>query len=252
LTVQRLGRVTVPETPSLAAAQESPVSIAAAAEGELVAVESGARRALNVAVAAVLVVVTLPLMVVIAILIKLTSSGPILYRQTRIGLDTRTPGSRSLRNGRSRACDLGGQPFVIFKFRTMRVGAERGSGAVWAKQNDPRVIWIGGILRQARLDELPQLFNVLKGDMNVVGPRPERPSIFARLCDQVENYRFRQRVRPGITGLAQINQQYDRDLDDVRRKLDFDLQYIREQSAWNDLKIMLKTVPIVLFRKGGW
>jgi lipopolysaccharide/colanic/teichoic acid biosynthesis glycosyltransferase len=141
---------------------------------------------------------------------------------------------------------------VIYKFRTMKVGAERGSGAVWAKKDDPRIIWIGRLLRQARLDELPQLFNVLKGDMNVVGPRPERPSIFARLSDEIELYRLRQRVRPGITGLAQINQQYDRDMEDVRRKLEFDLQYIREQGFWTDLKIMLKTFPVVLFRKGGW
>ena len=206
----------------------------------------------NVVVATILLILAFPLMVLIAIVIKATSSGPIFYRQTRIGLDTRTPGDIPVRVGRRRSCDLGGRPFVIYKFRTMRVGAERGSGAVWASRDDPRIIWIGRLLRQARLDELPQLFNVIKGDMNVVGPRPERPSIFARLSDEIELYRLRQRVRPGITGLAQINQQYDRDLEDVRRKLDFDLMYIRDQSVWTDLKIMLKTFPVVLFRKGGW
>jgi lipopolysaccharide/colanic/teichoic acid biosynthesis glycosyltransferase len=249
--MQWFGRVMVREPRPPAAVQDLPIPADGAESVDLEEADEGARRSLNIAVAAVMVVATLPLMVLIAILIKLTSTGPILYRQTRIGLDTRNDGDLPFRRGRRRACDLGGRPFVIYKFRTMRVGAERG-GAVWAKKNDPRIIWIGGILRQARLDELPQLFNVLKGDMNVVGPRPERPSIFARLSDEVENYRFRQRARPGITGLAQINQSYDQDVDDVRRKLEFDLQYIREQSVWTDLKIMLKTVPIVLFRKGGW
>ena len=245
--------MSVPESPSLqAAAATARVQAAPPLEIESAADEDSARRLLNVTVAFVLIVVTMPLMVVIAFLIKLTSKGPIFYRQTRIGIDRRIPGELPVRIGRHRACDLGGQPFVIYKFRTMRVGAERGSGAVWATENDPRIIWIGRLLRQSRLDELPQLFNVIKGDMNVVGPRPERPSIFARLSDEVDDYRLRQRARPGITGLAQVNQQYDRNLDDVRRKLEFDLQYIQEQSFWIDLKIMLKTVPVVLFRKGGW
>ena len=212
----------------------------------------GARRALNVVVAAVLVVITLPLMVVVSILVKLTSKGPVLYRQTRIGIDRRLPGDLPTRITKQRVCDVGGVPFVIYKFRTMRTDAERGTGAVWATQADPRVTWIGGLLRQARLDELPQLFNVLKGDMNVVGPRPERPSIFARLTDEVERYPLRQRVRPGITGLAQVSQQYDRNMDDVVRKLEFDLEYVRDQGFWTDLVIILKTIPVVLFRKGGW
>ena len=119
-------------------------------------------------------------------------------------------------------------------------------------RHDPRVTWVGRMLRQTRLDELPQLFNVLNGDMNVVGPRPERPSIFARLADEVVDYPLRQAARPGITGLAQISQQYDSSVEDVRRKLAFDLEYIRTQSFWLDLRIMLKTVPVILFRKGGW
>jgi lipopolysaccharide/colanic/teichoic acid biosynthesis glycosyltransferase len=244
----------VPESRSLSASATSPRSTAAEQFVDLVwdVPAEGPRRLLNVVVATILLIVALPLMILIAIVIKLTSSGPIFYRQTRIGLDNRTPGDLPVRVGRRRSCDLGGRPFVIYKFRTMKVGAERGSGAVWAKKDDPRIIWIGRLLRQARLDELPQLFNVMKGDMNVVGPRPERPSIFARLSDEIELYRLRQRVRPGITGMAQVNQQYDRDMDDVRRKLDFDLQYIREQSVWTDFKIMLKTFPVVLFRKGGW
>ena len=212
----------------------------------------GARRALNIAVAAILIVMTLPVMVLIAILVKLSSKGPILYRQTRIGLDRRLPGDVPPQVSKLRVCDVGGKPFVIYKFRTMRADAERGTGAVWATREDPRVTWIGGLLRQIRLDELPQLFNVLKGDMNVVGPRPERPSIFARLTDEVERYPLRQRVRPGITGLAQVSQQYDRNMDDVVRKLGFDLEYVKNQGFWADLLIMLKTIPVVLFRKGGW
>ena len=212
----------------------------------------GARRWLNVIVAAAMLIVALPVMIVITIFIKLTSTGPVFYTQTRIGTNRRLPDDFPLRRGRQRSCDLGGRPFVIYKFRTMRVGAERNLKAVWASQDDPRITWIGRVLRQARLDELPQLINVLKGEMNVVGPRPERPSIFARLADELEDYPLRQRVRPGITGLAQISHHYDRSLDDVRQKLNYDLEYIRRQSVWTDLGIMLKTVPVILFRRGGW
>jgi lipopolysaccharide/colanic/teichoic acid biosynthesis glycosyltransferase len=211
----------------------------------------GPRRLLNVVVAALSLFAALPVFIVIAILIKLTSRGPIFYTQTRIGINTRSADAAA-RIGRRRSCDLGGRPFVIYKFRTMREHAERESGAVWASQDDPRVTFIGRVLRQTRLDEMPQLINVLRGDMNIVGPRPERPSIFARLADQLEDYPLRQRTRPGITGLAQISQQYDTSLDDVRRKLAYDLEYIREQSVWNDIGIMLKTVPVILFRKGAW
>lgn len=221
--------------------------------GSLVeAAPEGARRWLNVGVAVALLLLALPVMIVLVVLIKLTSPGPVLYTQSRIGMNTRLPGQIPIRYGRRRTCDLGGRPFLIFKFRTMRVDAERRSGAVWATQNDPRVTWIGRLLRRTRLDELPQLFNVLNGDMNVVGPRPERPAIFARLADEVEQYPLRQRVRPGITGLAQISQQYDRSVDDVRRKLEYDLQYIETQGVGTDLLIMIKTIPVLMFRKGGW
>jgi lipopolysaccharide/colanic/teichoic acid biosynthesis glycosyltransferase len=146
----------------------------------------------------------------------------------------------------------GGQLFTIYKFRTMRVDAENGSGAVWAQQQDPRVTPIGGFLRQYRLDELPQLLNVLKGEMNIVGPRPERPTIFAELREHIAEYPLRQRARPGITGLAQINHHYDRSLEDVRTKVHYDLEYIRRQSVAEDLRIMAKTVPVILWRRGGW
>ncbi len=207
-------------------------------------------RGLNVAVAIVGIVATFPLWVVIAILIKLTSRGPIFYSQTRIGLDSRDTGIRG--DDPRRKYDMGGRPFTIYKFRTMRVNAEQPGRAVWASKNDHRVTVLGAFLRKARLDELPQLLNVLQGDMNVVGPRPERPSIFADLREQIPNYQLRQRTRPGITGHAQINRQYDESLDDVRHKVRYDLEYLSRRGAWEDLKIMIKTIPVMLFRKGGW
>jgi lipopolysaccharide/colanic/teichoic acid biosynthesis glycosyltransferase len=123
---------------------------------------------------------------------------------------------------------------------------------VWAQPRDPRVTRLGAVLRKYRLDELPQLFNVLKGDMNIVGPRPEQPKIFAELRDQIDRYPERQRVLPGITGWAQINQSYDQCLSDVRNKLNYDLEYIERESAVQDLLILLRTVPVIVFKKGAW
>lgn len=212
--------------------------------------EDRARRALNILVALVGLLIAAPVMLLIAIAVKLTSPGPVFYTQTRVGLDRRIRGEGSL--NRRRNADIGGLPFEIYKFRTMRVDAESGGGAVWASKDDPRVTPIGGFLRQYRLDELPQLINVLKGEMNIVGPRPERPQIFAELRDTIEQYPLRQRAKPGITGLAQVSQSYDSCIDDVRKKVEFDLRYLRRQSLAQDLKIMLKTIPVILFRKGGW
>jgi len=211
--------------------------------------DRGMRRVLNIAVALIGLIVTFPLWVLIAVAIKLTSRGPVFYDQTRVGLDSRGTGIRP--NDPRRKQDLGGKPFRIYKFRTMRVDAEHATGAVWATQNDGRVTSVGRLLRQYRLDELPQLINVLKGDMNVVGPRPERPAIVADLREQIPNYQERQRVRPGITGHAQVNLQYDSSLDDVRRKLGYDLEYIHRQGFWADLKIMAVTLPVMLFRRGS-
>ena len=209
-----------------------------------------ARRGINVLLALIALIVTMPVMVIVAVLVRLTSRGPALYTQVRVGLDRRAPANGSQNHRREH--DLGGQPFTIYKFRTMRVDAEHGSGAVWAQQQDPRVTAIGGLLRQYRLDELPQLLNVLKGEMNIVGPRPERPTIFAELREHIAEYPLRQRAKPGITGLAQINHHYDRSLEDVRTKVHYDLEYIRRQSLVEDLRIMLKTLPVILLRRGGW
>jgi lipopolysaccharide/colanic/teichoic acid biosynthesis glycosyltransferase len=208
------------------------------------------RRGINLLFALIAIIVTLPIMMLLGALVWLTSRGPVLYTQVRIGLDRRAPATGTQNHRREH--DLGGQPFTIYKFRTMRADAEQGSGAVWAQQRDPRVTAVGGLLRQYRLDELPQLLNVLKGEMNIVGPRPERPTIFAELREHIAEYPLRQRAKPGITGLAQINHHYDRSLEDVRTKVHYDLEYIRRQSVTEDLRIMLKTVPVVLLRRGGW
>ena len=224
-------------------------------------------RLVNLLVAGLALIVAAPIMLVIAIAIKLTSNGPVLYRQPRIGLNRRGVRVHARRRSDTRwhlwarflalhddqrAQDLGGEVFMIYKFRTMCENAEQDSGAVWAVKNDPRSTLIGCFLRKYRLDELPQLFNVLAGDMNIVGPRPERPSIFARLSEEIENYPLRQRAKPGITGWAQIHLMYDSCIDDVRKKVQYDLEYLSKKSLMRDLKIMAKTLPSVLFKRRGW
>jgi lipopolysaccharide/colanic/teichoic acid biosynthesis glycosyltransferase len=207
-------------------------------------------RWVNFVLALMALIAVLPLLLLIAIAIKLTSRGPVLYTQERVGLDRRIPGVDA--GNHRRTVDLGGRPFTIYKFRTMRVDAEQATGAVWATQNDPRITPVGRFLRQYRLDEIPQLLNVLRGEMNIVGPRPERPTIFAELRGHISEYPLRQRTKPGITGLAQINHHYDRSLDDVRTKVRYDLEYISRRSLWEDVRIMLQTIPVILFRRGGW
>ncbi len=208
------------------------------------------RRVLNIAVALVLLVLLFPAMVVIAILVKLTSKGPVLFTQTRVGLDRRWLQSEEPQWRRN--IDYGGRLFTIYKFRTMHVQAGWERDQVWAQPADPRVTPLGRILRGFRLDELPQLVNVLKGDMNLVGPRPEQPKIFVDMRGRIDAYERRQRVLPGITGWAQINHHYDSSVDDVRTKLSYDLDYVQRQSFWHDAAIMLKTVPVVIFRRGAW
>lgn len=207
-----------------------------------------ARRILNVAVALIGLALTLPLIIVIALLVKLTSPGPVLFRQIRVGIDRRTGDGGNWR----RRVNYGGKLFTMYKFRTMHVSRTDPDRQVWALPDDPRVTLLGRVLRKTRLDELPQLVNVLKGDMNVVGPRPEQPEIFQELREHIERYHERQRVLPGITGWAQVNLNYDRNVEDVRRKVTFDLEYAARQSVVEDLRIMMKTVPVMLFRGSGW
>ena len=210
--------------------------------------ERGGRRLFNFIVAVVGLVLTFPLMLLIAALIKLTSRGPVLFTQTRVGLDRRALSNAG--GNTRRHTDQGGAPFTMYKFRTMRHANGNGK-QVWAQADDVRVTPIGRVLRKLRLDELPQLFNVLKGEMNIVGPRPERPSIFMQLRKEIDRYHLRQRAKPGITGWAQINQNYDTSIDDVRRKVEFDLAYIERRSVVEDMRIMAKTLPVMIFRKGA-
>jgi lipopolysaccharide/colanic/teichoic acid biosynthesis glycosyltransferase len=215
----------------------------------LVSEDESLRRFLNIAVAAVGIVLTTPLLLLIAIAIKLTSKGPVIYTQPRVGMDRRFDQGRGPQDPRRRQ-DLGGRIFTIYKFRTMKA-RPASAKQVWAGSSDPRITSVGKLLRRTRLDELPQLFNVLKGDMNIVGPRPEQPEIFQNLQQEVGRYRHRQRVLPGITGLAQVTLPYDQSVDDVRKKVNLDLEYIRDRSAAKDLMIMAKTMPVMVFRKGS-
>ena len=207
-------------------------------------------RVINIVLASLAIVILSPIFLLVALAVWLTSPGPVLYTQDRVGIDRRS--RRALALYDRRASDHGGSVFTIYKFRSMHCNAETHSGAVWATKNDPRVTPVGRFLRKTRLDELPQLFNVIKGDMNIVGPRPERPTIFARLRQDISEYPLRQRAKPGITGWAQVNLAYDSTIEDVRKKVDLDLEYLRRQSVIEDVRIMLRTVPVMLFKRGGW
>jgi lipopolysaccharide/colanic/teichoic acid biosynthesis glycosyltransferase len=207
-------------------------------------------RVVNIVLASIALVVLSPIILLVAVAVRLSSRGSVVYSQSRVGLDRRQAPVDAIYDRRKQ--DTGGVIFTIYKFRTMRADAERTSGAVWATRNDPRVTPLGRVLRRTRLDELPQLVNVIKGDMNIVGPRPERPSIFVRLSEDLPDYRLRQRARPGITGWAQINHSYDTSIDDVRAKIRYDLEYLERQCLAEDLKIMVKTLPVMLFRRSGW
>jgi sugar transferase (PEP-CTERM system associated) len=185
----------------------------------------------NIVVAAIGVVVAAPIMLLVALAVRLSSSGPVLYRQVRVGLD--------------------GESFTLFKFRSMRADAEAKTGAVWASKDDPRITAVGRITRKLRLDELPQLFNVLKGEMSIVGPRPERPEFVKTLSSRIPYYRQRHCVRPGITGWAQINYKYSENLEDTIEKLEYDLFYIKNMSLSMDTYIIFHTVKTMLLSRGA-
>lgn len=206
-----------------------------------------ARRLLNVSVAAVGLVLAAPLMLLVSLLIKLDSRGPVIFTQQRVGLDRRASRGAAPQN-RRRDSDMGGLLFTMYKFRTMTC-AGAGSEEKWATKEDVRVTRVGRFLRATRIDELPQLVNVLKGDMNIVGPRPEQPSIFQELRRELGGYQERQKVLPGITGWAQVNLGYDTSIEDVKKKVELDLEYIDRRSATEDLAIMAKTMPVMVFRR---
>jgi len=200
--------------------------------------ELGPRRTLlvyqnlaNLGVATIGLVLALPFMLITAALVRLSSPGPILYRQVRVGLH--------------------GAPFTLYKFRSMRVDAEAATGAVWASKDDPRITWIGRILRRIRFDEMPQLFNVLRGEMAIVGPRPERLEFVKALSERIPYYQQRHAVLPGITGWAQINYKYGDTLEDTVTKLEFDLYYIKNLSPGLDLYIIFHTLKAMLLSRGA-
>jgi len=209
--------------------------------------DSRAISTLNVTVAVLLLFFSAPLIAVAALSVWLTTRGPVLYSQIRVGVDRRT-GSRGA--GHRRRVDLGGRPILIYKFRTMSVDSGH-ARQVWTSPNDRRVTRVGKILRAFRIDELPQLVNVLRREMNVVGPRPEQPEIFSRLREKHASFPGRQRVLPGITGLAQVQCGYGGDDFQMRRKLECDLEYVERRSTCLDMRVMLRTIPVVLLRKGA-
>lgn len=182
-------------------------------------------------IAAIGLVIAAPIMLLVALAVRITSKGPILFRQTRVGLN--------------------GKPFTIYKFRSMRVDAEAKTGAVWAVKNDPRVTPIGKYLRILRLDELPQILNVLRGEMSIVGPRPERPEFVQTLSEIIPFYRQRHSVKPGITGWAQINYKYGETVDDAIVKLEYDLYYIKNLTLSLDMYIIFHTLKAMLVEQSG-
>ncbi len=188
------------------------------------------KRASDLAIGFVIIALTWPLMILTALAVRFDSPGPILFTQERVGRD--------------------GRPFVLLKFRSMRVDAEKTTGPVWATQDDPRITRVGRFIRKTRLDELPQLVNVLAGHMSIVGPRPEREHFVAELAQKIPYFRQRHIVKPGLTGWAQINYRYGASFEDSVQKLQYDLYYIKNQSLLFDLSILFNTVKIVILRKG--
>ena len=190
-----------------------------------------AKRLFDIVSSSVLLVMASPVMLLTMIAIKLDSDGPVLYSQERVG--------------------LGGKGFMCLKFRSMRTDAEKDGKAVWAQKNDNRVTRVGAFIRKTRIDELPQLFSVLKGEMSMVGPRPERPSFVRELKEVIPFYDVRHSIKPGVTGWAQVRYSYGASVEDARRKHQFDLYYVKNNSLVLDMLVLIETVSVVLFREGA-
>jgi lipopolysaccharide/colanic/teichoic acid biosynthesis glycosyltransferase len=229
----------------------SPPTVRARDEMDCAGTVSFVERA---AALAILVLIS-PLMLLVALAIKLESpGGPVLFRQERVGLDRRrrrTSESGSAQAWDRRATRGAGQVFMIYKFRTMIPDAERTTGPVWATEGDSRITRAGAILRQLRLDEFPQLLNIVRGQMRLIGPRPERPHFVSQLVQEIPDYAQRHRVHPGITGLAQVERDYDSCVKDVRTKLKYDLFYVNNRCGLMDAKILVKTVGVMVRGKGA-
>ncbi len=189
------------------------------------------KRAIDIVASAILLVVTFPLMLGVSLLIRLETPGPVLYRQERVGLH--------------------GTVFTLFKFRSMRADAEAAGKPIWAEKGDRRVTRVGKLIRQTRIDELPQLLNVLRGEMSLTGPRPERPVFVEQLEAVIPFYAVRSYVKPGITGWAQVNYPYGASVEDAREKLSYDLYYVKNRGLILDLLILVATVRVILFREGA-
>lgn len=187
-------------------------------------------RSADILTSVMLLMFTLPLMGLVAILVRIDSPGPVLYRQQRVGQDS--------------------VPFILLKFRSMSSDAEA-RGPVWAQQRDPRVTRVGAFIRRTRIDELPQLINVLRGEMSLIGPRPERPHFVEQLAEVIPFYRERARVKPGLTGWAQVNFPYGASVEDARAKLSYDLYYVKYHTPILDLMILFSTVRVILFQEGS-
>ena len=191
---------------------------------------TGIKRFMDLVLSVLFFVTGLPFYIIFGLLIKLDSKGPVLFKQIRAGLQNSS--------------------FLLYKFRSMGFHAEADTGPIWTVQNDPRITKVGRFLRRFRFDEFPQLLNVLKGEMSLVGPRPERPFFVEKLKQEYPFYMRRLKVRPGITGWAQIKHPYDEHLEDVREKLRYDFYYIENVGLWLDLKIIIRTVRVMLSGKG--
>lgn len=226
------------------------------------------KRLMDIAVSFTMLVLLSPLLLFLFVLVKLTSAGPAIFKQTRVGLNLRNQTKHDRRQlqvdlaeldleadrrqpGSDRRDESGyGMPFTLYKFRTMTVDAEK-NGAQFAVQGDPRVTKLGRFMRKTRLDELPQLWNVLKGEMTLVGPRPERPEFIEGLSKEIPNYINRLGLKPGLTGVAQIVNGYDNNVESFRRKVSLDLMYLQNCCIWNDIKILFKTIRVILTGSGA-
>ena len=212
------------------------------------------KRAFDVVMATLGFMLTSIIFLIVPALIRLDSPGPVFYGQQRAGLNKRRRERRNVnlavrhdrRCGQRRKENLFGRPFMVYKFRTMRADAEKHSGAVWAQKDDPRVTRAGSILRFTHVDEIPQFLNVLQGEMSMVGPRPERPVIIPTLVEAIPEYEKRLEVKPGMTGIAQIYCGYDATIDDVRKKLRYDLSYVNDHSLKADIAILWKTLWMII------